>query len=462
MSADGSGSALIPPTRLLGCQPTVQAPPCIPPTRLLGCQLIVQTPRCIPHTRLLGCQPTVQAPPCFLPTHLLGCQVTTQHPCPTMICPVETIACAVTHFCPPPGTHHSDFTRRSRAHRIRGGGNRVTGAMPGFYRRLSDAVSGLCPTLPPFCPRPTLDCPLGDAAPATVVQCPSFIDACPTRFNCPTLPPFCPRPTLDCPLGDAALATVVQCPSFIHACRHGLTARRGYRILSDAVPENCPTLDCPLGDAQGFGSEAAAPQPVTMIPLGCPVITRTPVQCPSIIDACPTRQIQFCPTRIIQLCPTRSPAICPSLTFVCPQGRRWCVRRPPACADRYAVRALVICPPSAQILQCPTNIGCPMQNPRLCPVASGNFGCPTVGPCPTIVFDPTIVINPGDSGRKARFWHGSGGGYLAELDAYLPERSGQVMPDASGACLPAELDAHLPEHPSSALPAEHSGAAVSD
>jgi len=278
-----------------------------------------------------------------------------------------------------------------------------------------------------------------------ILQCPTHTFICPPSVGghaCPTQnPAACPIPSAltVCPTFGFC-PTIVFDPSTIinPGIDPGVFQQTEFEGGDEAAyPVTLHGPECWTG---AEAAEAPAPPSLTHI---CPITVGAPQCVPSL-------QILQCPTRVRPLCPPSfGGPICPPSVAgpICPPsfGGPICppsvqiqlcpTRVGPACPPSVpgnlcpVTIGQPICPPSAQILQCPTRLGCPTRTPALCPVASGNFGCPTVGPCPTTVFDPTIVINPGTVFQQPG--QTAGGGTEAP-----PSIPGCIGPVTASGCTP--------------------------
>ncbi|HEX7318364.1 MAG TPA: hypothetical protein VF297_30945 [Pyrinomonadaceae bacterium] len=314
------------PSQLTPCIPQSQFSPCIPPTEI-GCR----TKTGIFCTRFgPGCRRTVFEP---------GCRTVLVHQCQSIYYPCFTqnkFDCVASGFvpCNPP----IDFTiyeqygqqqQQFAAQRPGGFGGGIGFPPP-------DTAPAICPSRTDLC------------SSRFIVSCQSLVPnecvAAPVtsfRFPCP------PPPTGNCPISQFVRCDITRfCVNESVAC--GFDPQRGGGVAQ-----------------QGFNAQAFAGDPIETAECGtrtqvidCKVHTSQFINCPSAVDACPTRF--NCPSAV-DACPTR---------FNCPS-------RYSPCQSQY-----VRCPSALDA--CPTRFNCPTQ-PNGCPGYTRFGPCATYGPCPSAV-----------------------------------------------------------------------------
>jgi hypothetical protein len=231
---------------------------------------------------------------------------------------------------------------------------------------------------------------------------------------------FCTHGGPGCPNTAATVCTQIgaQCPGPITIGGPQCPPHSGFNCPSAIGCQSiaCQSIACQPGgggEQQQFGAAAQGAQALPIQPTPathcfiCPpfdqaaarnaglaqpaLLTQQVLQCnPSIVDACPTR---LCTHQIVQCYPTIVAAACPTHNFV--QCNPSAVD---ACPTRLCTHNFVECNPSA-IDACPTRIGCPTQNPQLCPVATG-FNCPSAIGCQSIACNQSIACQPQGGGQQ--------------------------------------------------------------
>jgi hypothetical protein len=332
-----------------------------------------------------------------------------------------------------------------------GGGGAAFAQQAGAPQTLATVCTQLGPQCPRThlgqCPSPGIDCtvilcthvgPHCPPTPATV--CTQFAPCHTPGFECTM---FCTHGGPGCP-NTAAICTQIgaQCPGPITLGGPQCPQHSGFNCPSAIGCQSiaCQSIACQPGgggEQQQFGAAQGAqalpirPTPATHCFI-CPqfdqaaaqnagpaqaLLTQQVLQCnPSIVDACPTRlcthQIAQCYTSIAAACLTHNLVQChPSVIDACP--------------TRLCTHNFVQCNPSA-IDACPTRIGCPTQNPQLCPVATG-FNCPSAFGCQSIACDASIACQ-----QQFRGGDLGGGGVAQRVGAAAFDQSTDFCPTSMG------------------------------
>lgn len=278
----------------------------------------------------------------------------------------------------------------------------------------------------------------------TMIVCcnPSAIDACPTHFHCPT-------PATQCTQGGPECAThnSPNCPTHNPCCTqagpHCPTHQFECTMFQPQCPKThfgviCTGIQCIANpDAANFGAQAAArpaqPQTLLCTPvnpcggvthLGC---TQFGPQCPSAVDACPTR---FCgggggglaqfgaalapnhvavtpfPCSAVDacvsthgLCETKPPTqFCTQIPEGCPT---WCgpnCQSQAPCTPVNCTHAGVNCPDPSVGFLCTIPPNCPQPTlPPQCPgdTTDCTFGCTQIGTgCPQTPLPNCAIDTP--------------------------------------------------------------------